>query len=83
MKLMVKGTQEEQLLFQLLGVTAMENEQNTQDVYGLLLGKDQRLADEELSQLYVRLPNVDHPLKETEELARLLGRAIGQGEVRL
>jgi hypothetical protein len=79
MKLHVKGTQDEQLLFQLLGIVPWTGESEC----GLLLGQSEPLTPGLERQLCLRLPDPDHPLQETERLARMLGRAIGLGEVRL
>jgi len=90
MKLYTRGTAQDQLLFLLLGIQVGDDlggklERN--ESCGLLLGNDEQLPSEWVkgtkSLPYLRLPDTDHPLKETEKLAQLLARAIGQGEIHL
>jgi len=90
MKLYTRGTTQEQLLFLLLGIQTgddLDGKLERKERCGLLLGKDDQLPVEWGQGLklqpYLRLPDTDHPLRETEELARLLARAIGQGEIHL
>lgn len=89
MKLKIKGSAQEQLLFHLLGIQQMDNNNHdTHQVVGLLLGKEEGIEDSlaimlEETQLYVRLPDTANPLKETNKLARLLAKAIGQAELHL
>lgn len=78
MDLRVQGTEEEQLLFQLLGIAARKGDEPC----GLLLGVDEPPPLDDQTP-YLRLPDPDHPLRETEQLSKMLGRAIGLGEVRL
>ncbi len=89
MKLKIKGDVQEQLLFHLLGIEQMGcKHHDSHQVVGLILGKEEGIegslpALAEGSLLYVRLPDTDNPLKETQELSRLLAKAIGQAEVHL
>lgn len=79
MELRTLGTEEERLLFQLLGITARKGDEHC----GLLLGLDESAPEETDPSPYLRLPDLDRPSDETKQLAKLLGRAIGLGEVRL
>jgi hypothetical protein len=79
MKLQTRGTREEQLLFQLLGIHALDVEEPC----GLLLGIDEPLHTGMEQALYLRLPDPAHPDRETKQLAKMLGRAIGLREVHL
>jgi hypothetical protein len=79
MKLQARGTREELLLFQLLGIQAQEDD----NPCALLLGIDETLATEMEQALYLRLPDPAHPDRETKRLARVLGRAVGLKEVHL
>ncbi|MCW8331549.1 hypothetical protein MD588_22385 [Photobacterium sp. SDRW27] len=79
MELRTKGTEEEQLLFQLLGIATREGNEPC----GLLVGVDEPPPEETDRIPYLRLPDPAHPSRETEQLSKLLGRAIGLGEVRL
>jgi hypothetical protein len=82
MKLYSSGTPREQLLFLLLGIPIWGGEESS----GLLLGIDEPPPEASKgtnSQLYSRLPDTSAPLQETKRLARLLGSAVGQGEIPL
>ncbi len=90
MKLLIRGTALDQLLFLLLGVQVgddLDGKLKGKETCALLLGKDEPLPAQwdqgAKTPPYLRLPDIDHPLRETEELARLLARAIGQGEIHL
>lgn len=78
-ELRIQGTEEEQLLFQLLGIATRKGDVPC----GLLLGVNEPAPEETDKIPYLRLPDPNHPLRETEQLSRMLGRAIGLGEVRL
>jgi len=73
----VLGNDEETLLFQLLGIQPWQKEEG-----GLLI-----LGEKEAPPVdhddYVRLPDPADTLAETQRLAEHLGRAVGQGSVRL
>jgi len=77
--LRVLGNRDEQLLFRTLGIEGHAPDNVTASC-ALLLGKDTPVPDD--VAVYVRLPDTDAPLAETERLAALLGRAVGQGSVR-
>ncbi|WP_108650960.1 hypothetical protein [Dongshaea marina] len=79
MELRIQGNDQEQLLFQLLGIT----KRNGDEPCGLLLGVNEATPDPSDIELYLRLPDLDHPLRETEQLTKELGRAIGLAEVHL
>lgn len=79
MELKSRGSAQEQLLFQLLGIPAQQPEQQKTDS-ALLLGLEAPEPDE---APYLRLPDPDQPDGESERLARLLGKAIGIGRVHL
>lgn len=79
MELRILGTEEEQLLFQLLGIAT----RNGDEPCGLLLGVNEPPPDETDRIPYLRLPDLAHPSHETEQLSKRLGRAIGLGEVHL
>ncbi|WP_028862566.1 hypothetical protein [Psychromonas aquimarina] len=89
MELKIKGSAQEQLLFHLLGIKQMGCKyHDSHQVVGLILGKEEEIEDSlstlvEGSLLYVRLPDTDNPLKETQKLSRLLAKAIGQADVHL
>jgi len=75
-RLAFHGSEELALLFATIGVSSPEGE--TENV---VIVDREGTVDDELS-CYVRLPNPEVPLAETERLARMLGRAIGLGQVR-
>lgn len=79
MKLQTRGTREEQLLFQLLGIQPQEDD----GPCALLLGIDETLTTGMEKSLYLRLPDPAHPDRETKRLAKVLGRAVGLKEVHL
>lgn len=79
MELRIQGTEEERLLFQLLGITTRKGDEPC----GLLLGVNEPPAEETDRIPYLRLPDLNHPSRETEQLSKMLGRAIGLGEVHL
>lgn len=77
--LRIQGTEEERLLFQLLGIATRKGDEPC----GLLLGVNESPPEETDRIPYLRLPDPAHPTRETEQLSKMLGRAIGLGEVRL
>ena len=79
MELHIQGTEEERLLFQLLGITSRKGDEPC----ALLLGVNEPPPGETDPIPYLRLPDLAHPSRETEQLSKRLGRAIGLGEVRL
>lgn len=79
MELRIQGTEEEQLLFQLLGITTRKGDEPC----GLLLGVNEPPPEETDRIPYLRLPDLADPSRETEQLSKMLGRAIGLGEVHL
>lgn len=79
MELRVRGTAEEQLLFLLLGIAEREDRESC----ALLLGLEAEAPDREDPVAYLRLPDPNNPLEETDRLARELGQAIGLGRVQL
>ncbi len=82
MELRIRGTEQERLLFQLIGIGESTDGSNGSVPCALLLGADEPDPEQELLPC-LRLPDPAHPSHETEQLTRMLGRAIGLGEVRL
>jgi len=79
MKLASKLPAAESLLFASIGVLALgEGEEST---YALIVCDTTR-PDEWQGPLLV-LPDPEHPLAESERLAHLLGKAVGQGSIHL
>ena len=79
MELRILGTEEEQLLFQLLGIATRKGDEHC----ALFLGVNELPPGESDPVPYLRLPDPAHPSRETDLLTKKLGRAIGLGEVRL
>lgn len=79
MELRIQGTEEERLLFQLLGIATRKSDEPC----GLLLGANEPPPEETDRIPYLRLPDPAHPSRETEQLSKMLGHAIGLEEVRL
>ncbi len=75
--LRILGSREEALLFRTLGIEAYA----PGEPCALLLGGKAHAPDD--VDVYVRLPDTEAPLGETERLAALLGGAVGQDSVRL
>jgi len=79
MRLHIHGSPEETLLFELIGVQAGKKD----DGGGLFIGVHEPLPDVMEKGLYLILPDPEAPLAETERLAEMLGRAVGQGKIQL
>jgi len=77
-RLCILGHRDEALLFRALGIEAYVPGKPC----ALLLGRQARLPGEE-DIPWLRLPDPEAPLDETQRLAEILGRAVGQGRVRL
>ncbi len=77
-RLRILGHRDEVLLFRALGIEAYVPGQPC----ALLLGRQAQAPDEE-DMPWLRLPDPETPLGETQRLAGILGRAVGQGRVRL
>lgn len=75
MRLGVKGSEEEELLFALLGVGAWREGD------ALLAGESARNLLEDPKVFGAALPNAEDPLAETRRLARKLASALGVGEI--
>ncbi|MFQ5581166.1 MAG: hypothetical protein ACE5F3_00880 [Mariprofundaceae bacterium] len=79
MRLFILGSPEETLLFELIGIQGRE-EGNAD---GLFIGTHESVPEDIEERLYLVLPDPEHPLEQTEQLAELLGHAVGQGKIPL
>ncbi|MDQ7010306.1 MAG: hypothetical protein Q9M29_00660 [Mariprofundaceae bacterium] len=79
MHLHIHGSPEEILLFELIGIQAGKEG----DADGLFIGVHEALPEGIDGRLYMVLPDPETPLAETERLAEMLGRAVGQGKIQL
>ncbi len=75
-RLAFHGGEELALLFATIGVSASEGKTEG----AVIVDRESTIDDE--SGCYVRLPDPEAPLAETGRLARMLGRAVGLGQVR-
>lgn len=79
MKLKIRGSPKEELLFELIGVQRWDESERC----GLFVGVNEPLPRAIQQQLYLVLPDPEQPLKQTESLAELLARAVGQGSIQI
>jgi hypothetical protein len=79
MRLKIQGSPREKLLFELIGVQAWDGSGNC----GLFVGVNEPLSRAMQQEMYLVLPDPEHPLEQTEELAELLARAVGQGNIHI
>jgi len=79
MHLHIHGSPEEILLFELIGIQGRKGG----DTDGLFIGVHEPLPEGIEGRLYMVLPDPEAPLAETEKLAEMLGRAVGQGKIQL
>jgi len=78
--LRVKGSSQDALLFQLIGVAKADRRCSE---YALIVGESEMPDELPADALFVMLPDTENPLKENDRLAELLGRAVGLGKVHL
>jgi hypothetical protein len=73
--LRIAGSEKEELLFRTIGIRPWEGH----EAATLFLGREAEPPPD--CTLYLRLPDSNDPMRETRTLARMLGGAIGLGEL--
>jgi len=73
--LRVAASEKETLLFRVIGMRPWDGHETA----AVILGRE--VEPPPHCTLYLRLPDSEEPMRETRVLARMLGRAIGLGEL--